>query len=119
MAASTVADVLRAALAILSKKGAWTQGTWARGKSGQKVDIWSRSAVCFCAGGALRRAASAAGVHYLTARDTARDAERALIAVVCPGAVPGGVVADWNDSPSRRKSEVLAAFRKAIAAVSE
>jgi hypothetical protein len=100
----TAREVLQKAREILTPPGAWTQGQFARNADGVGCSEYRDEAVCFCAVGALHRAAwrvnSAPEWYY--------DALRALIAVV------GHSIGSWNDAEGRTQAEVLAAFDKAI-----
>lgn len=67
--------ILRRAIKILSKPGAWTKGALARSKSDVdrqsaerfRVSVTNRNAVCFCAVGAINRASYELG--YETSKD--------------------------------------------------
>jgi hypothetical protein len=48
--------ILKKPSSILCKKNAWTQHRFAASKTGRMVSLYSRSAVCFCAVGAIRKA---------------------------------------------------------------
>jgi len=101
------AVVLRKARALLEKPEHWTQGMMARGKSGRRIFYGSRSAVCWCADGAIWRAANGS----LISRKgwVANAAEQYL------SAATGRRVSAFNDAPERTHAEVLAAFDRAIA----
>jgi len=96
-------EILKGAKALLETKG-WTQGAYARGKSGRVVKQ-PRNAVCFCGIGAI---SVAAGGN--TDDDLGYDAYKALERIV------GSGFPHYNDAPGRTKEEVLAVFDKAIAA---
>jgi hypothetical protein len=99
---STVAEKLREARALIAK--GWTQGEFARTKTGRKTPPKSPSATCFCASGAVIRATGAAGVAEGLFSQEFR---------VLRQAVRGNVVI-WNDAPERTQAEVLQAFDRAI-----
>lgn len=96
----TVADVLDAAADLLEKPKAWTQFATARASNRKPVSAVSDKAVCFCAGGAIVRAAG--GVSQ------ASNALRTLLF-----SLPEGSIADFNDEKGRTQSEVVAALRAA------
>lgn len=102
-APQTVADVLDAAADLLEKPGAWTQGAYARGKTGRKVTT-RRAAVCFCAIGAMSVAAGC---------DPAVEGEPWEADVALRKAIGDTQIADWNDTPGRTQDEVVAALRAA------
>lgn len=97
-------EVLRKARALLAKKGGWTQRVAARNRAGRSILPERPSACCFCALGAIR--------HVEKEREYAWTARKLLAQAA--GARGSVFVADWNDAPKRKKSEVLAAFTKAI-----
>lgn len=97
---SAVADKLREARALIER--GWTQGQWARGKSGRPVRYNSRFAVCWCSSGAQARAFGKDWEGY-------QDAKEMFFA-----AIEHSNIAVWNDAPERTQAEVLAAFDKAI-----
>lgn len=108
----TTLQVLKKARALI-KKG-WTQQWWAEDRKGNIVTPDDPAAVKFCLRGAIRR------VH-----DAGEEA--ALAAIVRANHIPkatspalyGGAAAEWNDRTNRTQAEVLAAFDKAIKAVSK
>ena len=96
----TAAESLKRALKLIQK--GWTQGTLARDQKGAEVSSSSRSAVQWCALGAL------------TAYKAADDIEAAQFIRRCIPARYDNCVSDWNDSPRRTKQEVISVFKKAI-----
>lgn len=54
-----ILPVLDGAIERLSKKGGWTQFTWARDATGLSVHVASKEASCFCINGAIAAAALA------------------------------------------------------------
>ena len=95
----TTKQILLRAARLLETKG-WTRGWFARDGHGNKVLHSSRRASRFCAEGAIFRCGGGADC---------RDALRA--AADCDN------IAHWNDDPKRKKSEVIAALRKAAGRV--
>lgn len=92
-------DILREAKRLI-KKG-WTRGAWARiGKDATHSS--DPAATCFCASGALFRVS--AGDLRRVASDYLRRGAR----------LRTSEIPKWNDAPGRKKSQVLAAFDKAI-----
>lgn len=86
-------DVLKAALAKLSRRGGWCQKASSRGK----YAMCSYGAICSSSEGL------SAGLRSLR------------VAMQClRRSVGRASIVQWNDDPKRKKSEVLAAFRKAI-----
>lgn len=96
-------NVLIAARKLIKPKGAWTQNTYARGRTGRPVSIDSPRAVCFCAEGAVQRTAEAASLGVYKICCEYLDAEVRL-----------GIL-NFNDDIDRKQSEVVAIFTRAIA----
>lgn len=97
----TTVQVLRKARALI-KKG-WCQGAYARAINGASVDPAHPGAVRFCAMAAISKIAQ-------------RHEHRAgmvLVSVINAG------ICGWNDRHGRTKTQVLAAFDKAIRAASK
>lgn len=99
----TVADVLEAAADLIEPEGAWCQHDFARNRLGENTGLseFRGKAVCWCALGATAKAAG--DDHVLS-----HAADQALHVVVRHESV-----ADWNDHPSRKQAEVVAALRSA------
>lgn len=95
-------ETLSKALDLLQAKG-WTQGTYARNAKGERCDPTGENATCYCSYGAI---ISTAGKFQGTLLLEAYDPLRAAIGT--------DIIAGWNDSKSRTKEEVFAAFEKAI-----
>jgi hypothetical protein len=99
------AEKLREARALIEQ--GWTQGEYARGKSGRKAHPVGRYARCFCAVGALGAAnrhwphAGMVGLKYLNV-------------AIGRMSVGESLVFDWNDVEWRTQAQVLAAFDRAI-----
>ena len=91
----TPAEHLRAARALLTPEGAWTQGTFARCENGNSIYLKDENAVCWCAMGAIW--------FY----GYSSKAEMFLRNIV-------ENITTWSDSPNMTQAEVLAAFDKAI-----
>src|SRR6185312_9304932 len=68
----TVSDVLEAAAELISTPDAWTTGCMARDRDGRSVPALSRSAVSFCAMGAIRRASGRSEIIYSGSVDALR-----------------------------------------------
>jgi hypothetical protein len=97
--------ILRRARALLARRGGWTKNTAARDRAGVPIAPDSAAAVCFCASGAIDRAVLDLGIDW----DWSRKARMKLLR-----AVGGGLaIPEFNDAPSRRKKEVLEAFKRA------
>lgn len=95
-------EVLRGARRLLSDEKRWTKGGCARDKDGHWVHSGSRSAVCWCLGGAVFRAEEDV-IAMMGALD-ALEAEA--------GQSPIGV---WNDAPERTHAEVVELLDRVIA----
>jgi hypothetical protein len=93
--------ILVAARALIEHPEAWTKGEYARDKKGNRVSPSSRKAACWCARGAILRAAAG----NIPAGFRAHDRLWAVIR---------GSITRWNDAPERTHAEVLAAFDRAI-----
>ncbi len=102
----TVAEVLRCARRLIARKDGWTQGVYARGKTGLSVYEHGRAAVSFCAIGAIRKCAG----DY----DQGKAAKAAL-----SHSLHGRSVVNFNDADDSRKSDVLALFTHAIKCAEE
>lgn len=94
------ADILDQAADLIEPEGAWTQGWFARDRHGHKVPTWSPDAVCWCAIGAILRAANLPSV--------AGAARSHIFSLVGP-------IPDFNDAPERTQAEVVAKLREAAA----
>lgn len=82
---------------ILEQYG-WTQGYFARDKSGMTMPSMSPYATCFCAVGAIKRSDFPTG--------SSLDVLREHI-----GAASVEDVYRWNDAPGRTKDEVIAVLK--------
>lgn len=102
---TTTLETLRAARELIAKPGGWTQEFFARNASGERTNKFGPDAVCFCAYGAIDRAAG----HSFS------EADRRFMEALFD-ATGRDDVADWNDAPGRTQAEVVALFDKAIAA---
>lgn len=97
---STAKEGLMAARALIAR--GWTQHAAARTANGETLSpeqCASETAVCWCTFGALRAVGS-------------MEADKALRTII------GGPLTEWNDDPDRTQAQVLAAFDKAIEALS-
>lgn len=105
----TAAEVLRVARELVARPGGWCQRALARTASGHPAPTHSREAVCFCARGALMRAA---GMQPELVLFSPR-AEAALDAAAREQGFIGFV--GYNDAPGRTQAEVVALYDAAIA----
>lgn len=103
-----LSEILKCAVSHISKRGGWTKGAFARDKNGEQCG--EQDGVSFCAWGAIRRCALFDDIEgtYTERYNRSTEATIALERVI------GEDVPDWNDMRSRRKHEVVAAFRTAI-----
>lgn len=93
-----IADKLAEARKLI--ESGWTQGAFARDKSGQHLDEFtSREAVYFCAWGAIKRACLSGKYHHTI--------------VFFDQALGISNIAEWNDTPRRTQAEVIEAFKRA------
>lgn len=99
-------------------KHGWTTKVLARGANDTEVFVEHPRACRFCALGAIARAKYDLGETVGGQQDAIRTLQRAL----CPHVSDEGFAADppqisdWNDRPGRTQAEVVALFRRAIAA---
>lgn len=108
----TPADVLRAAADLIEPEGAWTQGHYWASPTLDSSDMEEPSKVpddafCFCALGAIARAADEEPDHAC-----GHPAAEALKREVGP-------VHIWNDAPERTQAEVVAKLREVAAKLDE
>lgn len=96
----TAVDILRAARELIAEPKAWTQRAFGRDEDGMCCDSLHPDAVCWCAGGALTKAANGHGLIRSKAR------EQLYAAIGCADIV------DFNDEHTH--AEVLSAFDRAI-----
>ena len=106
----SVADVLDRAADLIKPEGAWTRGAYARDEHNDSIDTLHPDAKCFCAMGAVYRAAGASSLYKTGRIDVVNDVRKHLITVV------GTTMASFNDAPERTQAEVVAALRSAAAA---
>jgi hypothetical protein len=90
--------ILRAARDKIAPPGKWTQGRHARDFEGRGVNAMDKSAVCWCALGAVEA----------TAGGSTSEPLRYLIRVI-----GSGYVSFWNDVYERKHPEVLTALTRA------
>jgi hypothetical protein len=103
----SAADVLARAADLIEPEGRWTQGESARTSTGDGlVDALADEAVCWCAAGAVSRAAGETGDMY-------GNAMRALSDYLKLRSYP--LITEWNDNLGRTQAEVVAALRSAAA----
>lgn len=100
--------LLRKALALIEDPRCWTQGSYARNKYGHIVNATSRSAVKFCAIGAID--ASFASVDIVAEAAAHRFLEKIFDELY------DHRITEVNDAKPRREAHarVLAAYRHAI-----
>lgn len=94
---------LRRAASLIFRPSAWTQGAWARGRSGEPLPACDSIARCFCAEGALYRVCAGDMAAFASALDALRTVIRVRN------------VKRWNDWRHREHAEVVGALREAAA----
>lgn len=87
---------------LLSKRGAWTQEYYARNRWGLECFAENEHAVCFCVLGALHRVYGENSLFNRKANKVCRRVRK--LGFDC--------IPDWNDFPSRKKSEVVALLKE-------
>lgn len=107
-------EILSKAADLIEPKGKWTQGWFAKNADGGSLKVFSQSATCFCAVGAMRRVAGSRG-ELATAFATFISASK----IPEPERNAGANIVQWNDDPARTQSEVVEAFRKAASLAAE
>lgn len=98
-------QILKDARALIADEKNWTKDAFARNSSGEKVDPTNEGAVCFCAIGAL---AKAAGVNP----EGELPAENLLVSEMLEWDARDSIP-DFNDSHPH--ADVLTLFDRAIA----
>lgn len=98
-------DILSGALKRLSRKGGWTRLTMAKTADGTSTLSYAPDAVCWCSAGAINAATPLTEI----ATDV-RGRARSLLAAAA-GLHGPSYITLWNDHS--KKSEILAAFRRA------
>ena len=109
-----VTCVLRKAREIITPEDRWTKGVLARDSQGRSVSADSKDAVCFCAMGAIDKAAfqqyrTSAHLSFMEVGDTASDAISVL-----GEEVGTRTVNVWNDDPNTTHEDVLEMFDRTI-----
>ena len=108
-------EVLLRAADIL-ERGHLAKEIYALDKDGYEVDARSKNACSFCTEGAIQ-AASGSSVEAREAvqffASNSEEIKRAAEDVEYDGTPSRYTVHHWNDRPSRRKGQVVAALRKA------
>lgn len=113
-------QILEKARAVIADPAHWTKGALARNACGDRLNAAQLDlAVCYCATGALRKAAPDTddlpdGRRANTVRG---DAGFRLWTVVNEGVTDESakrVISLWNDDPATTHAHVLAAFDRAI-----
>jgi len=106
----SVADVLDRAADLIEPEGRWTQGAYASDKRNDSVDTLDPRADCFCAMGAVYRAAGASSIYKNGPIGLVHEVREHLLKML------GNSMASFNDAPDRKQSEVVAALRSAAEA---
>jgi hypothetical protein len=101
---TAVSTKLREARALIER--GWTQGEYARDKTGRSVDFLRHDATCVCAAGAV----GAANGHWPTSSLPGMR----FLSLAVGGDGDESDVLQWNDAPERTQADVLAAFDRAI-----
>ena len=107
-----IVNILKKAKKLLSHKGAWTRGTFARNERGHDVDYNSAEAVSFCLLGALHKIT----LHKHKIADADREYDNYKLAkeyIIKSNYLPYNDIAVFNDTSTFE--EVLQALDKAIA----
>lgn len=99
----TVLSVLMDARKLIGSKKRWTQNANAKSKTGKDVQAESRSAVSWCAYGAVHRCA---GTRDSLATDAFRFVDKAA---------PHNNAILYNDKEGRQHRHILSMFGRAIA----
>jgi hypothetical protein len=85
--------------AVIVERG-WTQGTFARNEAGERVDMWTKEATCFCVSAALQK---------VDGRNRS-DAWNRFDGYARKRGFRH--MADFNDAPGRTQAEVAQALRQ-------
>lgn len=108
----SVSQTLEKAKSLIDAPEKWTQGAWARGAKGGRVTFYHSEAACFCAQGAIMKAAY---YHQVDGpMPSINKAKDALLSAINLNANEISIH-EWNDSLYRTHEEVMEAFDKAIA----
>lgn len=78
---------------LIRPKGAWTVGTYAKDKDGNKITPESPFAVCWCAGGAIDKVAP--------------NPDVAVNAGIFMERLLDNSLSTWNDTAGRKKQQVI------------
>lgn len=95
-------EIMKAARALITPPGSWTQDTYALDADGNEVGPSSESATCYCSSGAISRISGSIAARVI------EFAEH----ISC---IYGVSIPVWNDHPDRTHEEVLAEFDEVIA----
>lgn len=107
----SVSQTLEKAKSLIDAPEKWTQGAWARGPKGGRLTFYHPAAVCFCAQGAIMKAA---GYHQVDGlMPSINEAKDALLSAINLNANETSI-SEWNDSLYRTHAEVMEVFDKAI-----
>jgi len=96
----TTLELVHDLQALLSGPEKWTQGSYARNVSGEKVQIDDPQAVCFCLTGAFQYLSS--GEAYRWLYNLASELADA----------PNGYLVVWNDTPGRTFTDIQSLMAK-------
>lgn len=110
-----VMALLRRARALLSRRGAWTQGGLAVDKDGEYLEPDDSEAVAFCMLGALDHEVGGAGGNDPLYNEACYE----LAMTIRPGSVrtSDDIIPDYNDAENRQKRTILRAFDRTIARI--
>ena len=95
---------MKKAWQILSSSKKWVRGHFAKDKDGMSVDPSDRTAVCFCAAGALMRAYGEGSNKYESAAMRLRDH-------IVTNTIWAGIPS-WNDHQEQRWDRVRAVLKR-------
>lgn len=124
MSEKTVLEVLQGALKLLQAKTRWIKGAYGKTGTGtplSETQVCTNPAVCYCAMGALYKANDCVDDETLV--NGAADILYSQLSNYWKNmndeeCLPsGGVIVIWNDAKGRTHAQVVATFKKAIAAV--
>lgn len=111
---ATVLSVLRDARALIATSERWTKGAYAKTAAGMDCGVHDPGATCFCAHGAVLKAATWAQLQVGAGARHALDAVLPAMRGEAGGA-PTQYAPFFNDAPETTHADVLAAFDRAIA----
>lgn len=108
-----VADVLRAAKALIGVPERWTKNKEARDAKGRETSPFSENAVCWCSAGALMRVTpnTSLPVRYRRGAEAMLDSEAPKTR-----SFSRGPYIAFNDRRTTTHADIMALFDRAIAA---